>query len=201
MDLETRNLGHAETVLGIAKRTLALKFGEYRLSSGDTSSYYFDGRLVTLDAEGAFWVASAFLQVAKTCGAQAIAGPTLGADPIVAAVTLMSYQERCPIGGLIVRKEAKGHGEKRIIEGPIVPGLKVAVVDDTCSGGASLLHAIKEIEAAQCDVVKVMSILDRRQGGSDKILRLGYEFFSLLTADENGDIKPSGEISAAESTK
>ena len=77
----------------------------------------------------------------------------------------------------------------------------MAVVDDTCSGGASLLHAIKEIEAAQCDVVKVMSILDRRQGGSDKILRLGYEFFSLLTADENGDIKPSGEISAAESTK
>ena len=199
--METKNLGHAETIFGIAKRTLALKFGEYRLSSGAASAYYFDGRLVTLDAEGAYWVASAFLQVVKNCGAQAIAGPTLGADPIVAAVTLMSYEEQCPLRGLIVRKEAKGHGERRIIEGPIEPGLKVAVVDDTCSAGTSLLHAIKEIEAAQCDVVKVMCILDRQQGGSDEIIRLGYDFFALLTADENGDIKLSGEINTAGSTE
>lgn len=193
----------AETILELAKEKGALMFGEFRLSAGGTSSYYFDGRIVTLDPRGAYLVAKAFLPILKECGAEAIAGPTLGADPIVAAVAVLSYQEGHPIPGLIVRKEAKGHGGKRAIEGPLKDvlsgkgstlqneqGARVAVVDDACSTGASLFHAIDAVEAAGCKVVKVLSILDRRQGGSDELLRRGYDFTALLEADEKGGIVP-----------
>ena len=185
------NSTEAETILELAKLRGALLFGEFKLSAGGTSPYYFDGRLITLDPEGAYHISKALLPILKECGAEAIAGPTLGADPIVSAVALMSYQEGNPIPGLIVRKEAKQHGGKRAIEGPLPEGGKVAVVDDTCTSGASLFLAIDAVEAAGCKVVKVMCILDRREGGSDEIRRRGYDFVSLLEANERGEIAPS----------
>jgi nicotinate-nucleotide adenylyltransferase len=180
----------AEIILELAKRKEALKFGEFRLSAGGTSPYYFDGRLVTLDPEGAYHVARAFWPILMECGAEAIAGPTVGADPIVAAIAAMSFTWGHPMPGLIVRQEAKQHGTGRIIEGPLERGAAVAVVDDTCSTGGSLLHVIEAVEAEGCRVVKVMCILDRRQGGSDEIRRRGYDFLALLEADEDGAIAP-----------
>ena len=181
----------AKAILELAKRTGALMFGEFKLSAGGTSPYYFDGRLITLDPEGADRVARAILPILMECSAEAVAGPTLGADPIVSAVAVVSYQERHPIPGLIVRKEAKQHGGKRAIEGPLKKGARVAVVDDTCTTGSSLFMAIDAVEAAGCQVVKVISILDRREGGSEEIRRRGYDFVSLLEADESGNVVPS----------
>ena len=181
----------AEIILELAKQRGALSFGEFKLSSGATSSYYFDGRLVTLDPEGAYHVAKALLPLLEECGADAIAGPTLGGDPIVSAVALLSHLEGRPVPGLIVRKEAKPHGGQRTIEGPIAEGMRVAVVDDTCTTAASLFHAIDAVEAAGCRVVRVMAILDRRQGGSDELRRRGYDFVALLEADEQGRISPA----------
>ena len=182
----------AEIILELAKEKGALTFGEFHLSAGGTSSYYFDGRIVTLDPKGAYHVARAFLTVLRECGAAAIAGPTLGADPIVAAVSVMSYQDDgSEIPGLIVRKEAKEHGGKRAIEGPLVPGSRVAVVDDACSTGGSLFHAIDAVEDAGCEVVKVLAIIDRHQGGSDELRRRGYDFYALLEADAEGNIRPN----------
>ena len=178
----------AETILELAQKKGALMFGEFKLSAGGTSPYYFDGRLITLDPEGAYNVARAIIPILRECGAEAIAGPTLGADPIVSAVALMSYLEGHPIPGLIVRKEAKQHGGRRGIEGPLVQGSRVAVVDDACTTGSSLFNAIEAVEAAGCKVVKVISILDRRMGGSDEIRRRGYDFVALLEANEQGEI-------------
>ena len=184
----------AEIILELAKEMGALRFGKFRLSAGGTSSYYFDGRIVTLDPKGAHYVSRAFLPIIRDSGAAAIAGPTLGADPIVAAVSVMSYQDGgMPVPGLIVRKEAKEHGEKRAIEGPFVPGSRVAVVDDACSTGGSLFHAIEVVEDAGCEVVKVLAIIDRHQGGSDELIRRGYDFHALLEADSDGNIRPTGE--------
>ena len=183
--------GQAEAILALAKRRGALMFGEFKLSAGGTSSYYFDGRLLTLDPEGANLVCGVFIPVLTECGAEALAGPTLGADPIVSAVAALSYGGGHPIPGLIVRKEAKEHGGKRGIEGPLVEGARVAVVDDTCSTGASLFLAIHAVEAAGCQVVKVLSILDRHQGGSDELKRRGYDFFTILEADAEGNIAPA----------
>ena len=179
----------AEIILELAKERGALKFGEFKLSAGGISAYYFDGRLITLDPEGAYHVAKALISILKECDAGAIAGPTLGADPIVSAVVVMSYLEGHPIAGLIVRKEAKQHGGTRTIEGPLTPGAKVAVVDDTCTTGANLLHAIDALNDAGCRVVKVITILDRRQGGSDEIMLRGHDFVSLLVADDRGEIR------------
>ena len=182
----------AEIILELAKEKGALMFGEFQLSAGGTSSYYFDGRIVTLDPKGAHHIARAFLPVARGSGATAIAGPTLGADPIVAAVSVMSYQDDgAPMPGLIVRKETKGHGGKRAIEGPLVPGSRVAVVDDACSTGSGLFHAIEAVEEAGCEVVKVLTIIDRHQGGSDELRRRGYDFYALLEADAEGNVRPT----------
>ena len=189
---------YAEVILELAVRRGALKFGEFKLSAGGTSPYYFDGRLITLDPEGAYQVAKALLPILAECGAQAVAGPTVGADPIVASVAVMSHIEGKHIVGLIVRGESKKHGGKRAIEGPLEPGLKVAVVDDTCTTGGNLLRAIAAVEAAHCQVVKVACILDRHEGGSDEIRRRGYDFVALLEANDAGEIRPVGESGADE---
>ena len=88
----------------------------------------------------------------------------------------------------MVRKEPKGHGTKKYVEGKVEPGLKVAVVDDTCTTAQSLFHAIDAIEAEGCQIVKVLTILDRNQGGSIALKRKGYDFQALLEADEKGNI-------------
>mgnify|MGYP001024962873 FL=1 len=181
----------AQAILELAKVKGALMFGEFKLSAGGTSSYYFDGRMITLDPEGANLISQVFIPVINRCGAEALAGPTLGADPIVSSIAALSFKEGTPIPGLIVRKEAKAHGGKRGIEGPLVEGSNVAVVDDTCSTGASLFLAIDAVEAAGCKVVKVLSILDRHQGGSEELKRRGYDFFTILEADAEGIIAPA----------
>ena len=134
-------MNDVERLLEVAQERKALTFGEFQLSAGGTSSYYFDGRILTLDPEGSFLVAKCLYPILIQHEVEAIAGPTLGADPIVAAVSLYSYTQNNPINGLIVRKEAKAHGGQRAIEGSYEPGMKVAVVDDTCTSGSSLFHA------------------------------------------------------------
>jgi orotate phosphoribosyltransferase len=189
-EVTTTRKAEAEKILEIAISKGALRFGEFRLSAGGTSAYYFDGRIVTLDPEGSYHVARAFLPILIECGAQALAGPTLGADPIVSAVAVMSHIEGQPVPGLIVRKEAKGHGGGNLIEGRFAEGMKVAVVDDACSTGGSIFHAIQAVEDAGCQVVKVLAILDRHQGGSDELRRRGYDFTALLESNAEGEIKP-----------
>ena len=141
----------SEIILKLAKERGALQFGEFKLSAGGTSSYYFDGRIITLDPEAGYHVAKAILPILKECDAQAIAGPTLGADPIVSSVSVVSHVEGHPVPGLIVRKEAKGHGGKRAIEGPMAElgeRARIAVVDDACTTASSLFLAIDAVEAA-----------------------------------------------------
>tara|TARA_B100001750_G_C15396515_1_gene540341 strand:- start:384 stop:959 length:576 start_codon:yes stop_codon:yes gene_type:complete len=183
-------------ILEIAKRLGALQFGQFTLSSGAESKYYFDGRLLTLDPEGASLIARAFMPILIDCKTEAIAGPTLGADPIVAAVAVTSHLIGKPIPGLIVRKEAKNHGGGRVIEGPLIKGSRVAVVDDACTSGSSLIHAIQMIEDAGCMVVKVLCVLDRLEGGSTEIKSRGYEFASLLEYNGSGEIVPSSKVGA-----
>lgn len=182
----------AQRLLELSERLGALQYGEFTLSSGAKSHYYFDGRLVTLDAEGAYLVGRAFEPIVRATGAEAVAGPALAAVPMVAAISVASYLEGSPVSGLIVRTERKQYGTGKLIEGPIRAGMSVAVVDDTCSQGGSLLHAIDAVEAAGCSVVKVMCILDRNEGGSQAIRERGYDFVSLFAVDGGGRIRAAG---------
>ncbi len=178
-----------DRLLALALERGAIKYGDFTLSSGKKSSYYFDGRLLSLDPEGAHLIAQALLPILQQAGAQAVGGTTLGADPIVTAVALASYLAGDPMPAFIVRKESKGHGTKQNIEGPLLPGSKVAIVDDVCTTGGSLFHAIQAAEEAGCTVVKVVSLLDRNEGGSEEMGKRGYDFSALLAATPEGKIK------------
>ncbi len=182
----------AQRLLELSERLGALLYGEFTLTSGAKSHYYFDGRLVTLDAEGAYLVGRAFQPIVQECGAEAIAGPAVAAVPMLSAIAMASYLEGAPVPGLIVRSERKQYGTGKLIEGSVREGMSVAVVDDTCNQGGSLLHAIDAVEGAGCRVVKVMCILDRNEGGSKAIRERGYDFVSLLEVGDDGRIRAAG---------
>lgn len=184
-------MGVRERLLALALESSALKYGDFTLSSGKKSSYYFDGRLLSLDPEGAYLIAQAVLPILRDSGATAVGGPTLGADPIVAGVALAGHLAGDRIPGFIVRKEAKSHGTGQAIEGPLKPGSRVAIIDDTCTTGGSLFQAIEAAEAAGCTVVKVVAVLDRREGGGEALREKGYDFVSLLEATPQGEITVS----------
>ncbi len=169
----------------------SFRYGYFTLSSGQESLYYFDGRLTTLSPEGAFLVGSRVFSLVREAGVDAVGGPTLGADPIVAAVALISYQEGCPVPAFIVRKEPKKHGTQRYIEGNFPEEGTVAIVDDVITSGGSILRAIEVVEAAGLQVGRVIALVDRNQGGSDELRRRGYSFTSLFSADEDGHVSIS----------
>jgi orotate phosphoribosyltransferase len=178
-----------ERLLELALERGALKYGDFTLSSGKKSNYYFDGRILSLDPEGAMLIGQALLPLVRASGAQAVGGPTLAADPVVTAVALTSQLKGKGIPAFIVRKEAKGHGMGQLIEGRLESGSRVAIVDDTCTTGGSLLHAIGAAEAAGCTVVKVLALLDRREGGTEELQKRGYDFLALMAANPSGKIE------------
>ena len=183
----------AEIILELAKEKGALMFGEFQLSAGGTSSYYFDGRIVTLDPKGAHHVARALLPVIRQSGASAVAGPTLGADPIVAAVAVMSYQDDGePMPGLIVRKETKGHGGRRAIEGPCPcrdRGLQSWMMLAARAAVCSTQSRRWRMQAARWSRCSRSST--GTKGVSDELRRRGYDFYALLEADADGNVRPA----------
>lgn len=180
---------YPERLLDLAASLGALRYGDFILTSGKKSKYYFDGRLLTLDPEGSYLVANTVIQILLESNVKVVAGPALAAIPIVASVSTISYLQGSPIRGIVIRNEAKKHGMGKIIEGVLEKYDRVAVVDDTCSTGGSLLRAIEQVEESGGKVVKVISILDRHLGGSDLIKGKGYEFITILDADEDGKIQ------------
>ena len=120
-----------DRLLALALERGAIKYGDFTLTSGKKSSYYFDGRLLSLDPEGAYLISQAIIPLLEQAGAQAVGGTTLGADPMVAALALASHIKGRSIPAFIVRKESKTHGTKQNIEGPLEPGTNVATVSYT----------------------------------------------------------------------
>ncbi len=167
----------------------AVLHGDFTLTSGLKTSYYFDGRMMTLWPEGAYLIGRRIFRMLVEAGADAVGGMTLGADPIASAVAVVSHLEGRPIPAFIVRGEAKVHGTQKRIEGPLKAGMRVAIVDDVITTGGSVLRSIEAAEAGGCKVVKVVVLLDRQQGGADEIRRKGYDFSAILTADASGEVR------------
>ena len=186
--------GHdrAARILELAKELGSLQFGEFKLSSGQTSNYYFDDRLLSLHPRGLHEIANAFLPLITETPAAAVGGPTVAADPIVGAITMLSEQKGTPLRGFLVRSEAKAHGMGKQVEGPVEAGMDVAIIDGTLSTGDSMFVAIDAAEAMGCKVVRVLSILDRHQGGSDRLKERGYNYVTLLEATADGDVRVAG---------
>lgn len=174
------NNDSARKIETVAREVGALLEGEFTLTSGKKSRYYFDGKRLTLSPEGSYWTGKAIFDELSKLGVEAIGGIATGAYPIVTAVTLVSHLEKKPIPAFIVREAPKEHGTKRQVEGHLKEGSRVAVVDDVITTGGSVLKAIETAEAANCRVVKVMALVDRHEGGSDLLREKGYDFMAIL---------------------
>ena len=166
----------------------ALRTGSFTLASGRSSHYYVDGRKLTLSAEGASVIAAGVLEVLTSHPeVTAIGGLTMGADPIVGAtLAAAGSQGRGSLRGFLVRKEAKGHGTGKLIEGPIEPGDTVAIVDDVATTGGSSLQAVAAVEAIGAKVALVVVVLDRLEGASEAFAAKGLNFVSLVTIRDLG---------------
>ena len=167
----------------------AYKKGEYTLSSGKKSEHYVNCKPVTLSGRGLTLASLMMLQQVKT---SYVAGLTLGADPLVSGVSLVSALDSRLVNGLIVRKEAKGHGTQAWIEGLLPPeGTVITVLEDVITTGGSAIKAVKQLRDVGYEVKRVVSIVDRQENGeADTAMKLaGLELISLYTLkdfiDEN----------------
>ena len=163
---------------------LAYREGDFVLSSGLRSNYYINGKQVTLHPQGALAVGRLLLSMLPAT-TEAVAGLTLGADPLVTAVSVVSAYEQMPIPALIVRKEAKGHGTMAYIEGPhLPPGAKVVVLEDVVTTGQSAMKAVERLRQAGYTVDLVISLVDRQQGGAELYHSARLQFQAVFTIGE-----------------
>jgi orotate phosphoribosyltransferase len=162
----------------------AYKEGDFVLSSGQRSSYYINTKPISLHPQGALAIGRLLLPMLPE-NTQAVAGLTLGADPIVSAVSVVSAYEGCPIIALIVRKEAKGHGTRAYIEGPcLAEGSNVVVLEDVVTTGQSALKAVERLRESGCKVDRIITLVDRHQGGAELYKSLGLEFNFMFSISE-----------------
>ena len=167
-------------------RDKALKFGDFTLASGKKAKYYLDGKQVTLDAAGARLIGEGILDLLSGDMPAAVGGMSIGADPITAAVVTLAGVRDLPLKGFMVRKEAKGHGTNRFIEGPVQSGDRVAIVEDVVTTGGSSILAIERCREFGLVVDRVVAIIDRMEGGREAFARLDIPFDSLLTIRDFG---------------
>jgi orotate phosphoribosyltransferase len=158
------------------------------LSSGRRSSYYVDARQVLLDPEGADLAGRLAWDLLRPAGPRAVGGLTLGADPLVCAVSAAAWAGGARVTGFFIRKEAKKHGLQQWVEGPFIEeGTPVAVVDDVLTSGGSLLTAVRKARQAGGVVVAALVVLDRGEGGREAVqpeLGEGVPLHALFTAQE-----------------
>ena len=145
----------------------SFRFGNFTLSSGLKSDYYIDCRTTTLHAEGAKLTGTVFLELFRQQGwrPQALGGLTLGADPIVVAVAVISAQEHSPIHGFLVRKAEKAHGMGQRIEGFQEKGASVVIVDDVCTTGGSTVQAIEAAREFGFNIIGTACLVEREEAG------------------------------------
>ena len=168
-------------LLELLKRD-AYKKGEFTLSSGQTSNHYVNCKPVTLSGRGLTLASLLMLVHVET---DVVAGLTLGADPLVSGVALVSALDKRLVNGLIVRKEAKGHGTQAWIEGPLPKeGTKITVLEDVTTTGGSAIKAVEKLRDAGYVVNRVVTIIDRQDGARESIWEAELELRSIFELDD-----------------
>ena len=179
-----------EELLKLLKEN-AYRKGEFKLSSGKTSEHYVNCKPVTLNGRG-LTLASIMLLEHVEKDSVAVGGLTLGADPIVSGVAVVAGLDKRLLDGLIVRKEAKGHGTGAWIEGPELPeGSKITVLEDVITTGGSAIKAVKRLRDAGYKVERVVSIVDRQENeeATTAMKLAGLELYSIFTIGDLSEEK------------
>lgn len=156
--------------------------GRFTLTSGRTSDYYFDCKPTALHPKGAYLLGSLFMDLLQDVDVKGVGGMTLGADPLVSAVTVVSHLRERPLPGFIVRKEAKGHGTGRYVEGlgNFSEGDRVAMLEDVVTTGGTLIKACERVREAGLEIAAVLCVLDRDEGGRENLDSAGYRLISIF---------------------
>jgi orotate phosphoribosyltransferase len=156
----------------------------FKLVSGKMSSYYFNCKAVTLHPEGMHLIGNIIFNRITDLNIQGIGGLTLGADPIAYAVAYTSYLKNRPVEAFVVRKSPKSHGTMQWIEGNINRGDRIVIVDDVITTGKSTVDAIGRAKESGLDLVKVIVLIDREEGGRESVEALGCSFESIISRSE-----------------
>jgi len=170
-------------LLEIIKDRSLLTGRTFTLASGGTSTYYLDMKPTTFGAEGLSVVADIVFEMLREQQFDAIGGLELGAVPIINAVSMRSWPER-PIEGFVVRKEKKGHGTDKKIDGNFKDGMTVILIDDVTTKGGSVMEAIRAVRERGATVDKVITIVDRLEGAEKNLSAQGITLLPVFTRDD-----------------
>ncbi|HEX8672909.1 MAG TPA: orotate phosphoribosyltransferase [Longimicrobium sp.] len=164
----------------------SFRVGDFVLSSGARSRFYIDCRTTTTHAEGQAVVGRLGLAAVRDAGLRpdAIGGLTMGADPVAYAIAHASWIAGDPVNAFTVRKEPKAHGTGKRVEGCFAAGMRVVVVEDVITTGGSALKAIEAVEAEGGEVIAVLSLVDREEGGREAIEARGYPVHAIVGVGE-----------------
>lgn len=154
-------------------RDNSFQFGDFRLASGDRSTYYIDGKMTEVSPEGAYLIGEVIRERTADIAFDAIGGLEAGAIPLTAAAVIAYFHDGRPIEGFWVRDGEKKHGTKKLIEGRLKPGSRVVIVDDVVTRGNSAQKAIVAVRGIGCEVVRVLAIVDRLQGAAKLYREMG----------------------------
>ena len=175
---------HDELVYLLATRSARL--GEFTLASGARSNLYIDARMTAMSPEGLALIGPLGIGEIVSAGwtPDSVGGLTLGADPVSYAIAYASALAGKPIRSFTVRKEAKTHGTGKLIEGPFLQSDRVVVIEDVITTGGSALKAIEAVRNAGATIIGVLALVDREEGGRERIEAAGYHVRSLAKASE-----------------
>jgi orotate phosphoribosyltransferase len=169
-------------------RARALQFGDFTLASGQKSKYYVNSKKVLFHAEALTLLGELLYEATCDLDFQAIGGLEVGAIPMAAAALTAYHRHGRSLEGFFVRKKAKEHGAKELVEGQLNTGDRVVVIDDVLTTAGSVLQAIDAVEAKGAQVLRVVCICDRLQGAREALAR--YDFRPLFTIRDFG-IEPA----------
>lgn len=159
--------------------------GDFKLASGGSSDIFFEMKETLLDPEGLDLASDMILHIIdKIPNVDAVGGLELGACPVVTAICLKSLASR-PLAGFYVRKERKKRGAKQLIDGPVVRGSNVVILDDVTTKGGSMLQAVRAArEERECNVVAVITVVDREEGAKEALAKEGLDLIPLFVMSE-----------------
>jgi orotate phosphoribosyltransferase len=155
---------------------------EVKLSSGKISNFYIDVRRVSLSSQGIYLISHLVWDIIKNDNVSAIGGPTLGADPIVAGVCMVAYENKKTLKGFLIRKNPKEHGRQQLIEGKELDAAERAIiVDDVATSGTSLVKAVEVLHKEKINVLKAIVVVDREDGATENLSKVNCPLVSLFT--------------------
>lgn len=170
----------AEEKLFALLRDRCYREGNFTLSSGEKSEYYFDGKMLQLSSHGASLIGEVLYHRTKDLDIAGIGGLEIGAVPLTTAAVYHYHTQGRSMEGFFVRNKAKEHGTKKIIEGHLSPGSRVAIVDDVITQGTSVLKAVEAVRRAECTPVMILALVDRERGATELFQREGIPYTPIF---------------------